>query len=200
MILPFNQFASKKFVCRRYDGAACVCNVESLKNYSLHPPVLLGGANYHFCLLHRFSKCLPPTFRFTRYVFDDINSKPYPVSLATLSLGIPDNADSSFCTVSLDSIPSGTLAIFPLTFRFLLSGLLLILALARTLRESVDMHRATKQWQPNRYMTLLARHGTIYFFTYVNGFLHLPYPSPTTPFLSRYTFAIYKQLAHIFSR
>ena len=88
--------------------------------------------------------------------------------------------DSSFCSVSSDLLP--TITFILLAFRFLLSSLLLILALTRTWKESVDMLRATKQWQPNRYMTLLARHGIIYFFTYVNGFLHLSYPSPTIPF------------------
>ena len=101
--------------------------------------------------------------------------------MQTFSLGLTDGTqDSSICSVSLDLLPSVTSTL--LILRFLLNGLLLILALTRTWRELVDMHRATKQWQPNRYLTLLARHGISYFFTYVNGFLYLSYPSLTIPF------------------
>jgi len=47
--------------------------------------------------------------------------------------------------------------------RFLVSVTLLILAVTRTLRQLVDMYKATKQWQPNRYMNLFTRDGIFYF-------------------------------------
>ena len=50
---------------------------------------------------------------------------------------------------------------------FLFSVLLLILALVQTLKQSIDMYKATKQWQPNRYMELLVKDGIIYFVLYV---------------------------------
>ena len=103
--------------------------------------------------------------------------------------------DSSFCSVLLNIPPNVTL--YFLIPRFLLSGLLLILAVTQTLRESIDMYRATKQWQPNRYLKLLARHGIIYFFTYVGGFLHIRLVSIST--LSRSMFAVHKQPAHVAS-
>lgn len=100
--------------------------------------------------------------------------------------------DSSFCSVLLNIPPNVTL--YFLIPRFLLSGLLLVLAVTQTLRESIDMYRATKQWQPNRYLKLLARHGIIYFFTYVGGFLHIRLVSIST--LSHSMFAVHKQLAY----
>ena len=51
--------------------------------------------------------------------------------------------------------------------RFILSITLLILAVIQTLKHSVEMYRATKQWQPNRYMQLLVRDGILYFLLYV---------------------------------
>ena len=46
---------------------------------------------------------------------------------------------------------------------FLFSALLLILALIQTLKQSMEMYKATKQWQPNRYMKQLVKDGIIYF-------------------------------------
>ena len=60
--------------------------------------------------------------------------------------------------------------------RFVLSAVLFVLALTQTLKQSVAMYKATKQWQPNRYMMLLVQHGIIYFFTYVDRFLRLIWP------------------------
>jgi len=47
--------------------------------------------------------------------------------------------------------------------RFLVSAMLLILVVARTLKESVDMYKATKQWQLNRYLNMFLRDGIFYF-------------------------------------
>lgn len=47
------------------------------------------------------------------------------------------------------------------------ASLLLILALIQTLKQSWDMYKATKKWQPNRYIKLLMRDGIIYFVLYV---------------------------------
>ena len=55
---------------------------------------------------------------------------------------------------------------------FLFSALLLILALIQTLKQSIDMYKATKQWQPNRYMKLLIKDGIIYYVLYVISFFY----------------------------
>jgi len=47
--------------------------------------------------------------------------------------------------------------------RFLISAVLLILAVSRTLKQSVDMYKATKQWQLNQYVNLFVRDGIFYF-------------------------------------
>ena len=71
--------------------------------------------------------------------------------------------------------------------RFILGAMLLILAITQTFRESVNMYKATKQWQPNRYMKRLARDGIIYFLVYVSispSRFHASSPrSPTHPAL-----------------
>ena len=51
--------------------------------------------------------------------------------------------------------------------RLTLSAMLLILAGGQTIKQSVDMYKATKQWQPNRYMQQLTQDGILYFFMYV---------------------------------
>jgi len=60
--------------------------------------------------------------------------------------------------------------------RMALSVMLLILTLIPTLKQSVDMYRATKQWQLNKYMQLLMRDGVLYFLVYVSLF-----PTPQSP-------------------
>ena len=51
--------------------------------------------------------------------------------------------------------------------RLTLSAMLLILAGGQTIKQSIDMYKATKQWQPNRYMQQLTQDGILYFFMYV---------------------------------
>lgn len=61
--------------------------------------------------------------------------------------------------------------------RFVLAVVLFILAVIQTVKQSVQMYRATKQWQPNKYMQLLARDGVSYFIMYVSIF-HFPSSPP----------------------
>jgi len=70
--------------------------------------------------------------------------------------------DISFCYASLINVPS-LLHLYSVIPRFLLGATLLILAVTQTLKESVHMYLATKQWQPNRYMQQLAKDGVLYF-------------------------------------
>jgi len=60
--------------------------------------------------------------------------------------------------------------------RVTLGVTLLILALISTLKQLVEMYRATKQWQPNKYMQLLMREGILYFLVYVTPFQHFQFP------------------------
>ena len=70
---------------------------------------------------------------------------------------------------------------------FILSSALLTLAIIPTLKQSLDMYKATKKWEPNRYMKLLVRDGILYFIVYVSYlFYHLHYktdPSDKFPLL-----------------
>ena len=42
-----------------------------------------------------------------------------------------------------------------------------IFAITQFVRQLLETYRVTKQWQLNRYMTLLVRQGVLYFFAYV---------------------------------
>ena len=48
--------------------------------------------------------------------------------------------------------------------------MLLILALISTLKATVEMYKATKQWQPNHYMQQFMKDGILYFLAYVLAF------------------------------
>ena len=45
------------------------------------------------------------------------------------------------------------------------------------------MYKATKEWQPNRYMQLFARDGILYFLVYVSPFPFLSVPFVSSPIL-----------------
>ncbi|KAF8126702.1 hypothetical protein EV363DRAFT_1452742 [Boletus edulis] len=80
----------------------------------------------------------------------------------------------SFCSASYINTPA-TLSVYRIAPRFVLSAVLVILAVSQTLKQSYEMYKATKQWQPNRYMRKLVGDGILYFFVYV-------LISPTLPF------------------
>ena len=47
------------------------------------------------------------------------------------------------------------------------SAVVCTFVIVQFVRQSVQMYRVTKQWQLNRYMTLLVQQGIFYFFAYV---------------------------------
>ncbi|KAF8119164.1 hypothetical protein EV363DRAFT_1593394 [Boletus edulis] len=51
--------------------------------------------------------------------------------------------------------------------RLVLSAALVIFAVSQTLKQSFEIYKATKQWQPNRYMQKLVGDGILYFIAYV---------------------------------
>jgi len=68
--------------------------------------------------------------------------------------------DYSVCTVANTVIGPyfKYLVIYPTLFDLLL----LVLALIPTTKESTTMYKATKRWQPNRYMSLIVKEGVFY--------------------------------------
>ena len=54
--------------------------------------------------------------------------------------------------------------------RFILSVTIFILAAIQTLKQSVGMYKATKQWQLNQYMHQLMGDGILYFLMYASSF------------------------------
>ncbi|KAF8553933.1 hypothetical protein OG21DRAFT_1603838 [Imleria badia] len=49
-------------------------------------------------------------------------------------------------------------------FQIIHGATLCILAIVQSVRQSLQMYRATKQWQLDQYMSLLVRQGVLYFF------------------------------------
>ncbi|KAF8556921.1 hypothetical protein OG21DRAFT_507966 [Imleria badia] len=70
-----------------------------------------------------------------------------------------------YCTVttSTASIAVFLPTIYSLIPRFVMGVTLLLLAVIQTCKQSLQMYRATKRWQPNRYMQQLVKDGIIYF-------------------------------------
>ncbi|KAF8452924.1 hypothetical protein L210DRAFT_3755861 [Boletus edulis BED1] len=66
----------------------------------------------------------------------------------------------SICCSSTDNTSHAGYYVAP---RLVLSALLAILAIFQTVKQSFEMYKATKQWQPNRYMQKLAKEGILYF-------------------------------------
>ena len=51
--------------------------------------------------------------------------------------------------------------------RIVLGAAMCVLVTIEFARQSFQFYRATKVWQPNRYMKLLLKQGLLYFFVYV---------------------------------
>ncbi|KAF8428952.1 hypothetical protein L210DRAFT_3116192 [Boletus edulis BED1] len=91
-------------------------------------------------------------------VLDGIYNNPNTHVLVTLN----QVSDFSFCNISYINTPA-TVQVYRAAPRLVLSAALVILAVSQTLKESFEMYKATKQWQPNRYMQKLVGDGILYF-------------------------------------
>ncbi|KAF8122281.1 hypothetical protein EV363DRAFT_1182873 [Boletus edulis] len=72
--------------------------------------------------------------------------------------------DFPVCGASVNNL---SYTLYYVALRLVLSALLAILAVFQTLKQSFEMYKATKQWQPNRYMQKLAKDGILYLIVYV---------------------------------
>ena len=78
------------------------------------------------------------------------------------------------CTFTDNNIPLILAAhLIDGNLRFILSVVLLVLAVIQTINQSVDMFKATKQWQPNKYMQQLVTDGILYFLVYASLFISI---------------------------
>ncbi|KAF8428938.1 hypothetical protein L210DRAFT_3563812 [Boletus edulis BED1] len=87
--------------------------------------------------------------------------------------GIHDNSNTHFSVTTVRTLDflvcnyltadNGFYAVYYLATRLALSALLAILAVFQALKQSLEMYKATKQWQPNRYMQKLVKDGILYF-------------------------------------
>ena len=88
----------------------------------------------------------------------------------------------SFCNSSLTNDRASHLMLGIIVLRIVLSVMLLMLAVVSTFKESIAMYKATKLWQPNRYMQQLVQDGIFYFLAYVSHFPILSVPFVTVTF------------------
>jgi len=86
----------------------------------------------------------------------------YNIPGGNLTVTVVQDPDlnSSYCGYSYNA--SGA-PIYRATPRFVFGVALLTLAVIPTLRQSVEMYKATKRWQTNHSMELLVREGAVYF-------------------------------------
>lgn len=82
----------------------------------------------------------------------------------------------SFCAVQATSVIWMKVAI---SLQIAFGATMCMLALVQFVRQSLQMYRATKQWELDRYMNLLAKDGILYFFVYVPV---SSFPLPQYPF------------------
>ena len=80
-----------------------------------------------------------------------------------------DDLSYSYCVVESNSSIWTQLAT---VLQIMHGAAVCMLALLQFVKQSIQMYRVTKQWQLNRYMSLLVREGILYFLVYV------PIPSP----------------------
>ena len=89
--------------------------------------------------------------------------------------------DFSACIVNISADKTALILsvhLYDQILRFILSAMLLILAVAQSSRQLLLMYKATKQWHLNRYMQRLTADGILYFVVYAFSF-----PSHSFPFI-----------------
>ena len=88
---------------------------------------------------------------------------PLPIFVLVTTLQLPG---FSVCAVNIPADKSALLLsvhLYDQILRFVLSAMLLILAVAQSLRQILLMYKATKQWHLNRYMQRFTADGILYF-------------------------------------
>ena len=140
--------------------------MESVQKDSLCPAV-------HFCaagpsLPHFYSYLCFQWYILLRYVLSSIQYTtghgPLPIFAPVTTIQVLDFF--SVCTVDIPAEKSALLLsthLYALILRFVLSAMLLILAVTQSLRQLLRMYKATKQWHLNQYMQRLTADGILYF-------------------------------------
>ncbi|KAN0093036.1 hypothetical protein V8E55_003820 [Tylopilus felleus] len=70
-------------------------------------------------------------------------------------------------TIANNTPPTLATQLVDPSLRFVLSVVLFMLAVIQTIKQSVGMFKATKQWKPNKYMQQLVTDGFLYFLVYL---------------------------------
>jgi len=100
----------------------------------------------------------------------------------------------SFCS-DLAAGSSLALQLCRAALRLVLSAALVIFAVSQTLKQSFEMYRATKQWQPNRYMQRLLGDGILYFTVNVVFQIYdIPAMAPASIFLTTFLYMAFYTL------
>lgn len=84
--------------------------------------------------------------------------------LWSLTVLIPPAPDPTVCVIQYHSWNWGRYSAVPVV---VLQGLMCLLAIYQSLRQSLQLYRATGRWQFNKYFKLLLHQGVLYFLMYV---------------------------------
>ncbi|KAF8136939.1 hypothetical protein EV363DRAFT_1156026 [Boletus edulis] len=120
----------------------------------------------------------------------------YPNAHFSLAVSIGHLSSFSFCDISSNDPLALDTIMLKLVPRLVFAATLVIFAVTQTLKQSVEMYKATKQWQLNRYMQLLVRDGIIYFvmnalYQITSVLVYLPNLSATMLYISTFVYVFY---------
>ena len=97
------------------------------------------------------------------------------VLFATCARGIFENftvtlAPAPYPSTCVLQYASWTLARYSVIPQIVLQGVMCLLVISQCLRQSLQLYKATKRWQLNKYFKLLVNQGLLYFVMWVFAF------------------------------
>lgn len=142
------------------DDFPCLRNVESITDNINCPSAHLCPGSHPY--IYHYGYLPQSRYAFLWYVLYETQIIRMISHISTFLVTLTQVRNSSACKYFIDT--GSYREIYPIIPRQVLALLLLLLAATRTLGEAFHMYQATRRWQPNRYMALIARDGILYFF------------------------------------
>ena len=146
---------------RSGDGPPCICDVQSIKDHpsSSSWDIHHAGRHTDYQLWH-----LQRSKVWHRYAPTRVDPS---FTKLCLTVSIVQLLDATVC-IGVMNTPSWDIA--STIIQFILSTAMCALVMTQFMRESLQMYKATRKLQFNKYMSLLVRDGLLYFFVYVPPF------------------------------
>jgi hypothetical protein len=93
-------------------------------------------------------------------------------------------ADVKICVMATNDMAH--VVTYAIVARLVIGTLLCILAVAKFVRQSLEIHKALKQWRSDRYMKLFVRESILYFIAYALRFFRYSNSDPIFPYQQRH--------------